>query len=103
MKKKAPKFNIKELRANSEEVAGLLKSLANSQRLLVLCHLGTKESTVSEIQDSLEISQSYLSQILTKMKLEGLVNSRKDGKQVFYSLKDERIRTLLNTLQKVFC
>ena len=85
------------------EVAGILKTLAHPQRLLILCHLSSAEKTVGELEELCGASQSAVSQFLSRMRLEGLVDSRRDKHHIHYSMKDEKIRKLILELQKIFC
>lgn len=86
-----------------ESTALILKSLAHPQRLQLLCHLSQKERTVSELEQLCQASQSQLSQFLQRMKGEGLVNARRDGKFVYYAIADVRVFKLIQSLHKIFC
>lgn len=96
-----PKMSV--LKRQSEEVAALLKQLSHPQRLLILCGLSEREMSVGEIEDSCGASQSAVSQFLKAMRLEGLVESRREGKQVFYRIADDRVHDLMKSLFKIFC
>jgi DNA-binding transcriptional ArsR family regulator len=87
----------------SSEVAGILKTLGHPKRLLLLCSLSDGEKAVGEIEQICEISQSQVSQFLKRMEGEGLVSSRRDGNFVYYSIKDERVASLINSLANIFC
>ena len=91
------------MRKKSESVAALLKQLSHPQRLLILCSLAEGEKSVGEIENTCEASQSAVSQFLKGMRLEGLVESRREGKQVYYKIQDERILDLMKSLDKIFC
>jgi DNA-binding transcriptional ArsR family regulator len=94
---------ISRLRKKSREVAALLKQLSHPQRLLILCGLAEGEKSVGDIEAACGASQSAVSQFLKGMRLEGLVDSRRDGKQVFYRIKDERVLELMKSLYTTFC
>jgi len=86
-----------------ESTAQVLKSLAHPQRLQLLCHLSEGEMTVSELEQLCQASQSLLSQFLQRMKSEGLVSARREGKFVYYAIHDQKILKLIQALHKVFC
>lgn len=92
-----------ELEKYSEEISGVLKQLAHPVRLKILCCLLEQEKKVSEIVEYTGASQSWVSQFLLRMKLEGLVESRKESKSVFYRIHDPRIKELLKAIQKIYC
>lgn len=85
-----------------EQVAAVLKTLAHAQRLSILCKLYRKEMTVGDLEAGCGISQPQVSQHLTRMRLEGIVESKRDGNHVYYSISDPQIRVLLESFQKVF-
>jgi DNA-binding transcriptional ArsR family regulator len=91
---------LASMSASSEIVVNVLKSLANPDRLSILCHLAEKELNVSQIEVLTEIKQPTLSQQL--MMLRNVVCTRRAGKQIFYSLKDNNLLTVLNTLQQLY-
>lgn len=91
------------LRRKSKGVAALLKQLSHPQRLLILCSMAGGEKSVGEIEKACGASQSAVSQFLKGMRLEGLVESRREGKQVYYKIQDERVFDLINSLYKIFC
>jgi ArsR family transcriptional regulator, virulence genes transcriptional regulator len=86
-----------------EETSRILKSLAHPQRLQLLCFLSEGERTVSELEKLCHTSQSQLSQFLQRMRSEGLVRARRDGKFVFYSIEDPKVFKLIQALHKIFC
>ena len=81
----------------------LLKSLANDQRLLILCKLVNGEMTVGEIAKHVSLSQSSLSQHLAKLRAEGLVTTRKSKQHVFYSLASPEAVAVIETLYGIYC
>jgi len=84
-------------------VALILKSLSHPQRLLILGHLLQSSRTVGELVDLCEISQSQMSQFLTRMKAEGLLDSEKLGKYQIYSISDKRLIHLMEVIQREYC
>lgn len=97
------KLSIKKIKKSCEDVSGILKSMANPHRLVILGYLVQGEKTVSELVEDCGISQSRISQFLIRMKEDGLLESRKEGKYQYYSIADERLIDLILVLQKNFC
>jgi DNA-binding transcriptional ArsR family regulator len=92
------------LERKASEAAGLLKLLANENRLLILCRLALKgEMSVSDLADAVGLSQSALSQHLAKMREEGLVATRREATTVFYRMADENAERLLMLLKDIYC
>jgi DNA-binding transcriptional ArsR family regulator len=92
------------LEANADEAARFLKLLANEQRLLILCHLVENgEMTVNGLADTVNLSQSALSQHLARLREDGLVKFRRDAQTLHYRVADRRAVQLLKTLKQVFC
>ena len=103
MKSQGTAKTLYELRRRSEDVAALLKQLSHPQRLLILCSLAEAEKSVGEIEEACGASQSAVSQFLKSMRLEGLIESRRDGKQVYYKIVDKRVLELIRSLYQIFC
>ncbi|MCR9129409.1 MAG: metalloregulator ArsR/SmtB family transcription factor [Alphaproteobacteria bacterium] len=95
-------INLEELRERAGEVSGLLKLMANPSRLLVACELMEGERSVSEIEARTGVRQPNLSRDLARLRAEGLVTTRRESKQVFYSLADTRIQALMEALCAAF-
>ena len=91
------------LRDNSERAASLLKSLANPDRLLLLCQLVEGERSVTELEALTGIRQPTLSQQLGVLRNEELVQTRREGKQIFYRIADSRAQEVLETLYRLYC
>ena len=91
------------LRAAAGEAVAALKALGNPERLLLLCQLSQGELSVSELEEALDIHQPTLSQQLGVLRREGMVQTRRDGKKVFYRVADERLLALLQTLYTLYC
>lgn len=91
------------LEESAEEAAKLLTSMANAKRLLVLCHLVEDERSVGDLAGLAGLSQSAVSQHLAKMRLQGLVKTRRDGQTIFYSLASSEVRAVLETLYAIYC
>ena len=92
------------LERKAAEAAGLLKLLANENRLLILCRLALEgEMSVSALTSAVGLSQSALSQHLAKMREEGLLATRRDGQTIFYHIADANAARLLQSLKGIFC
>jgi DNA-binding transcriptional ArsR family regulator len=89
--------------ANAERAEAMLKMLANRHRLMILCTLVKGRASVSEINESVALSQSALSQHLAKLREEGIVSTEKRGQLVYYHITDPRISALLSTLYLIYC
>lgn len=98
-----PESLAQEMRENSVIAAGFLKALAHEGRLLILCHLVHGEKSVSELEHLLDQRQAAVSQQLARLRMEGLVQFRRDGKAIYYSLGDPRARKILETMFELFC
>lgn len=82
--------------------ATVLKAMANPHRLFILCRLSESEATVSELEHLMDVSQPMISQHLTRMRLEGLVDSRRDGSFVYYRIVDPHAKALIEALEKLY-
>lgn len=96
-------LEIKAMRDASEQVVTVLKSLANTDRLRILCHLSQQELNVSQIEHITQIHQPTLSQQLMMLRKSEVVTTRREGKQIFYSIQDPKLVMLLNTLYHLYC
>ena len=83
--------------------ARFLKSLAHRDRLKILCTLVNQELSVSEIVENVGLRQSAVSQHLARMKEEGLLGARRDGRQVHYSIADPTALSIIMILYERFC
>jgi DNA-binding transcriptional ArsR family regulator len=88
---------------NVRAAADLMKSLANPNRLSIVCCLVNGEFSVSELEILLEIRQPTLSQQLAELREAGLVTTRRDAKQIFYNLTDARAGQMIAALEEIFC
>jgi DNA-binding transcriptional ArsR family regulator len=97
------KINAENLAAQCDTVAGLLKSISHPQRLKILCLLCEGELSVSDIEAYCGASQSMVSTYLAKMKSEGLIVSRREGKRIYYSIDRADLVKMMQAMQKIFC
>lgn len=87
----------------AREASEFLKALAHEARLVILCILSEGEKTVGELESLLDQRQSTVSQQLARLRLDGLVTTRRDGKNVYYRLANGDTRTVLDAIHSVFC
>ena len=92
-----------EMAAQSAEAAAFLKALAHEGRLMILCHLNGGERSVGELEKLLSQRQAAVSQQLARLRAEGLVKHRRDGKTIYYSLADENVNRTIALLYDMFC
>ena len=97
------KMSIERMNTAAGEATAVLRALANESRLLLLCQLSNGELCVSDLEERLDIHQPTLSQQLGVLRNEGLVATRREGKNIFYSISDERVLKVLRTMYEVFC
>lgn len=89
--------------SRAEEVSGLLRQLAHSQRLLILCALSEGPKTVSELVRCCGASQSASSQFLLRMKAEGILSSQKEGLYVRYKIANPEVKKVIKAFYTIFC
>lgn len=85
------------------DAAAYLKTLAHEGRLMILCHLGAGERSVGELENLLDIRQAAVSQMLARLRDEGLVTTRREGKTIYYSLSDRNTEQVIQLLYSLFC
>lgn len=96
-------MNVKEMIPAAESAAALMRSLSHPQRLLVLCALVDGEKSVARLREELEIEQVPMSQQLMRLRSDGLVEARRDGTTVHYSIARPEILTIIGALHAAFC
>jgi DNA-binding transcriptional ArsR family regulator len=96
-------MEVELMRNNAEEASALLKSLANPNRLLLLCALVNREHTVGELEMLTGLSQSALSQHLARLRDEQIVSTRREAQRIFYALEDPGVRAVLETMHGIYC
>lgn len=96
--------SMAEFEANASEAAGMLKSLSNEKRLMILCKLlEAGEMSVLPLADEVGLSQSALSQHLARMRAERVVEFRREGQTIHYRLADPKVAQVLKALKSIFC
>lgn len=97
------KIDMHAMRLAATQASGLLKALANPDRLLLLCQLSHGEQCVSALETLLGIVQPTLSQQLGVLREERLVSTRRKGKQIFYSIASKEALAVMQALYQKFC
>jgi DNA-binding transcriptional ArsR family regulator len=90
-------------RQKAEAAGSFMKSLANPNRLMIACALLDGERSVGDLETDLGLRQPSLSQQLAELRESGVVEARREAKQVFYRISDQRVVALLATLHQIFC
>lgn len=97
------KDEVEAMMQSAKEATDFLKALAHEGRLMILCRLVEGECSVAEFETMLSARQAAVSQQLTRLRLEGLVKTRRDGKTMYYSIADDRVREMIGHIYSMFC
>lgn len=89
--------------SKAQVASNFLKAISHEGRLMILCHLVSGEKSVTELEELLSARQAAVSQQLSRLRLEGLVIPRRDGKTIYYALADNRPKKMLETVYELFC
>jgi ArsR family transcriptional regulator len=92
-----------KLMENALQVSAILKQLANTYRLMILCSISNGELTVGDLNEQVDLSQSALSQHLAKLRESEIVATRRESQTIYYRIANPKIRYLLEVLQQQFC
>ncbi|XUW92821.1 metalloregulator ArsR/SmtB family transcription factor [Burkholderia sp. M6-3] len=103
MRKKSAQIDLSAMQASAENACALLKVLANPDRLLLMCQLSQGELCVSDLEEQLGIHQPTLSQQLGVLRDNELVETRREGKSIFYSIASKEAIAVMNVLYDQFC
>ncbi|MBX9841597.1 MAG: metalloregulator ArsR/SmtB family transcription factor [Xanthobacteraceae bacterium] len=98
-----PPLDFDMLLANARQASELLKALSHEVRLLILCFLIEGEKSVGEIEKMLNLRQPAVSQQLARLRADGLVETRRNGKSIYYSLARSEVRDVIAVLHDAFC
>ena len=96
-------FGPDMLLANAQEASEFLKALSHEARLVILCLLSEGEKSVTEIEQMLNLRQPAVSQHLARLRADDLVETRRDGKNIYYSLARPEVREIIEALHRSFC
>jgi len=95
--------DMDKMMASACDASALLKAISHEGRLMILCALVTGEKSVTELEELLHARQAAVSQQLARLRMEGLVLPRREGKAIYYSLADERPKRILEVIYEMFC
>jgi DNA-binding transcriptional ArsR family regulator len=96
-------ITLERLTTKAPEAAEFMRHFSNANRLMLLCYIAQREAAVSDIQEALGIKQPALSQQLAELRQAGLVKTRRDSRQIFYSIADGRAEAVMKMLFRLFC
>jgi DNA-binding transcriptional ArsR family regulator len=99
----ASELDFSEMQESAGKACGLLKAMANEARLMVLCQLIEGEKSVGELQDTVGLSQSAMSQHLAVLRDQDIVATRREGQSVYYRIANQDATALMETLHRRFC
>lgn len=94
---------LDEMAENAKHATDFLKALAHEARLMILCYLASGEKSVKELEDLLSLRQPTVSQQLARLRIEGFIDARRDGKMIYYSLADQRAKRMVEQIYEMFC
>lgn len=92
-----------EMAVRATEAAAFLKALSHEGRLMILCHLSSGEKTVTDLEELLGARQAAVSQQLARLRSDGLVAARRDGKSIHYSIQDPKASEIMALVYEMFC
>ena len=95
--------DMERMMKNALAASNFLKAISHEGRLMILCHLASGEKSVTELEELLSARQAAVSQQLTRLRLEGLVSPRREGKAIYYRLADDRPRQIMEVVYDLFC
>lgn len=98
-----PQDDAGPMMEKARRAADFLKALSHESRLMILCILTEGEKSVTELEHMLALRQPTVSQQLARLRSEGLVSTRRDGKTIYYSLASEEARVIVGAVYQVFC
>lgn len=94
---------LNDLAEHVKLASDFLKALSHESRLLILCILAEGEKTVTDLEALLNLRQPTVSQQLARLRMDGLVTTRRSGKTIFYSLASDDTRQVIKVLYDLFC
>ena len=105
-----PVFDKNISREDMDKMAGkvvqavnFLKAISHEGRLMILCYLASGEKSVMDLEELLSARQAAVSQQLSRLRLEGLVTPRREGKVIYYSLTDKRSTQIMAVVYDLYC
>ena len=98
-----PPLDLAVLRQSADAACRLMKAMSNPDRLLLLCQLSQGEKRVGELEELVGVAQPTLSQQLSVLREEGLVSTRRDGKNIYYCIDSPQALAVMGVLYAQFC
>jgi len=95
--------NMEDMGAHLRTATDLLKALAHESRLMILCHLVEGEKSVGELEQLMLLRQPSVSQQLARLRFDRLVNARRDGRTIYYSLGSEEAKKVVTLIHGLYC
>ena len=96
-------MDMSQMTENADKAEAFLKLMANKNRLMILCSLLNTELSVNQLNQSVPLTQSALSQHLAALRQAELVTTRREAQTIYYSVSDERVTQILEKLYVFFC
>jgi DNA-binding transcriptional ArsR family regulator len=103
LRAQAKPLDIDTMVRSAREASAFLKTLSHQSRLVILCLLVEGEKSVTDIEHTLRLRQPAVSQQLARLRAEGLVETRRDGKNVYYAIARPEVREIITALHDTFC
>jgi DNA-binding transcriptional ArsR family regulator len=95
-------LKLEDMEGNAQAASELLKAMSNQTRLMILCQLLHGEKTAGELDSATKLSQSALSQHLAVLRDHGLVQTRRESQNIFYSIDGDKPRAIIEVLYRLF-
>ncbi|WP_025899832.1 ArsR/SmtB family transcription factor [Sneathiella glossodoripedis] len=96
-------MNINDMKKSAARASTLMKALSSETRLMLLCQMNDGEKSVNELAQTLEMRPSSVSQQLALLRKDGLVETRREGQTIYYSLCGNEARNVIGTLYDLYC
>ena len=94
---------LDQLMRKARKASNFLKALSHENRLTLLCLLAERERSVTELENILSLRQSAVSQQLARLRYDGMVDTRRDGKMIYYNLANDDVRRIISVVYDIFC
>ncbi len=96
-------IDLSEMQGAAGDATHLMKALSNETRLMILCQLVDGERAVGDLSETLALRQTTVSQQLGLLRRDGLVEGRRDGHSVFYSIANPGVGRIIQVLYDMYC
>jgi DNA-binding transcriptional ArsR family regulator len=103
MKKTTPSIDLTRMHHAAQNACLLLKTLSNTDRLMLVCQLAQGEKCVGELESLLGIGQPTLSQQLGVLRDNAMVSTRREGKNIYYRIANPKALALIDVLYAEYC